>query len=255
MVRDRGGHARVVALVDCVLHSSTSGCTTPCCLPTADPAFTQQLDDRIRAAHGPESSTMTGTIDSCGWPVSASVITATTLYCFAPSVTPSACRWLRQRQAKTPAQAPASLQWTRATQPFYDDFRNGLYGASSALSLLLLRLLLLLKCGMTNSPSALTVCLYHPRCWIRQSSNWVVPTGYKACCSPHLTENVNIVTDTVNGESKPVLALTAVSIDNPGTCKPGQTCSKFVRRHAAVPTSECHYVFPAHSFQSGSSLS
>ena len=29
-------------------------------------------------------------------------------------------------QAKTPSEAPASLQWTRRTTPFVDDFRNGL---------------------------------------------------------------------------------------------------------------------------------
>ncbi len=61
-------------------------------------------------------------------------------------------------------------------------------------------------------------------------SNWVVATGYKACCSSTLTDNVDIVLDSVNGATKPVLALKANNMDNPSVCKPGKTCHEMVRR-------------------------
>lgn len=62
----------------------------------ADPEFLQYYDQVIQHSNGALSSTMTGTIDECGWP------------------------------AQTPSEAPASLQWSRQTTPFVDDFRNGL---------------------------------------------------------------------------------------------------------------------------------
>ncbi len=60
-------------------------------------------------------------------------------------------------------------------------------------------------------------------------SNWVVATGYKACCSPHLGDNIEVVLDSVGGVTKPVLALKANNMDNPAVCKPGKTCHKMVR--------------------------
>ncbi len=62
-------------------------------------------------------------------------------------------------------------------------------------------------------------------------SNWVVATGYKACCSPHLGDNIEVVLDSVGGVTKPVLALKANNMDNPAVCKPGKTCHKMVRAH------------------------
>ena len=59
-------------------------------------------------------------------------------------------------------------------------------------------------------------------------SNWVIASGYKACCSPTLSDNVNIVIDNVNGFDKPVLALGAITRDNPPNCKPGAGCHKLV---------------------------
>lgn len=62
----------------------------------SNPAFMQHYDDLVRERNGKEASTMSGTLDDCGWP------------------------------GLTPTQAPKHAQWTRQTTPFFDDFRNGL---------------------------------------------------------------------------------------------------------------------------------
>jgi hypothetical protein len=132
-------------------------------LMTADPEFQQSYDDQIRKTNGPASSTQTGTLDSCGWQVTTPALAVVSNYMPGPSLLwlllrviqshvccgylrhvrheamPALCReasclfaddshWVSsrcERQADTPAQAPAALQWTRRTTPFYDDFSKG----------------------------------------------------------------------------------------------------------------------------------
>jgi hypothetical protein len=44
-------------------------CRNFACFSPADYGFQQGLDDSVRQMNGPESSTQTGSIDKCGWPV------------------------------------------------------------------------------------------------------------------------------------------------------------------------------------------
>lgn len=109
----------------------------------ADPAFAQGYDDKIRSRNGPLSANMTGTQDSCGWP------------------------------GQTPAQAPASAQWTRSTEPFHDDFSNG----------------------------------------FRKENFVVATGTKQCCDGKNLRKNVDVVTDVVNGVTKNVVKLTATNAD------------------------------------------
>ena len=62
----------------------------------ADPRFNQIMDQRIRDRNGPESHTMSGTMDPCGWP------------------------------GKTPSEASAAMQRIRRTEPLNENFEQGL---------------------------------------------------------------------------------------------------------------------------------
>lgn len=62
----------------------------------ADPAFRQRYDDEVRARNGALAANLTGTLDTCGWPLMG------------------------------PSTAPAAQQYERRTTPFFDDFSQGL---------------------------------------------------------------------------------------------------------------------------------
>jgi len=129
----------------------------------ADPAFNQKMDQRIRDRNGPESNTMSGTMDSCGWP------------------------------DKKPNEALQPAQRIRRTEPFHDDFRKGF------------------------RPESLVVM------------------QDKGCCSARLEDNVDLVLDTVDGVSKPVLRLRAHSMDY--GC-PGPHCKKHLNNTGVVTTAD-----------------
>jgi hypothetical protein len=105
----------------------------------ADPSFQKALDDRIRAKNGAQSSLLTGTLDSCGWQVCACRVAASCMHACVPTVSvqihvplravdePCRARLLRvDVQKDTPAEAPPALQFSRSTEPFFDDFSKGL---------------------------------------------------------------------------------------------------------------------------------
>ena len=109
------------------------------CVRAADPSYQQKFDSALRSANGALASTMTGTIDSCGWPVSgmglfrvsvAHVTSQCVLWLDEPCWTQRCCVCLLPHgcmQKETPAQASPYLQWNRATEVFVDEFTEGLY--------------------------------------------------------------------------------------------------------------------------------
>ena len=152
----------------------------------ADPAFQQTFDDRVRAHSGAAAARdSTGTLDACGWP-----------------------------GAK--ADAASKAQWHRRSEPFFDDFSNGL------------------------DPTKMVVALVKGCC---DKEKYAQNPFYK---------NINIVLDDVDGSGRlrNVLQLTAHNHDNPDLCN-GTTpttpttpttqkgkCRKDVTSSGAVATAE-----------------
>jgi len=136
----------------------------------ADPSFQQKFDDKVREWNGPLSRNMTGVNDRCNWP------------------------------NLTAAEAPAHLQYTRRSEPMYDDFSKGLTNESWSIAL---------AKGCCEEDPTRAENPFH--------------------------NNINIVRDVVDGVEKNVLALTAWNEDDPGAC-PGPDCFKSVRSSGTVST-------------------
>jgi hypothetical protein len=137
--------------------------------------------------------------------------------CFArdPATPP---RTFAGAQDETASQAPPSKQWARSTEPFYDDFSQGLLPENWVRGGVSVR-----RGGKRSSRGRAVACGC-PADWRDGAgllagfvpSLQVVPYGSKGCCSSFIEDNLAVSKGVVNGTVKNVLQLMSLSEDSGG---------------------------------------